>query len=686
MTVWIGVDVGGTFTDLVAFDDASGRRLTHKLSSTPANPADAIVAGLEALVARGDVAAADIAQIAHGTTVGTNALIERKGARVALITTRGFRDVLEIARQKRPGHFDMYRDYPPPVVPRWRRFEVAERVLADGAVHVALADAEIERVVDEALASGAEAIAVALLFSYLNPEHERRIGAAIAAKAPNVHVSLSSAVHPEFREYERSSTTTLNAYLQPKMARYLGDLGARIAAGLGGADVVISQSTGGLMSLQAARRFPIRTALSGPAAGVLGAVEAARQAGLKNVVTFDVGGTSADVALLPGLEPAQSSDKEVGGLPVRLPSIDIATVGAGGGSVVHFDREGRLCVGPESAGAAPGPACYGRGGEWPTVTDANLILGRLSGGLLDGTMRLDLDAARRAMTPIAERLGFTVEATAAGVLEIVVANMARVIRTVSVERGFDPREVALLAYGGAGPLHARAVAASLDIGTVVIPATPGLLCAGGLIVSALKEDLIRTVRARLADAEAVPRLEAALAELDAVAAAWFEAERILPETRSVRVALDLRYVGQNFELDIVLSNAAPAGPPRVPPADMLRERFFEAHDRVYGFYNPDAPVEVVNCRLTASGHRHRLGAAPPPAAGGAWGKPIATRPVWFDPDAPVAAAVFRREALVPGQRFDGPAIVEQMDTTTVVFPGDAARVDDHGNLVVEIAR
>jgi N-methylhydantoinase A len=687
MTVWIGVDVGGTFTDLVAVDDVAGRALTHKLPSTPHNPSEAVLAGLKGLQEIGAFLPEEIAQVAHGTTVATNALIERKGSRVALITTRGFRDVLEIGRQTRPDHFDMYRDHPPPVVPRWRRFEVAERILADGSIHVELTDAEIDRVVNEALLSSADAIAISLLFSFLNPEHECRIAAAFERLAPGLYVSRSSEVHPEVREYERTSTTTLNAYLQPKLASYLGDLGRRIATEIGQADVVISHSTGGLMSLDTARRLPVRTVLSGPAAGVLGAVEAARQSGFGNVVTFDVGGTSADVALVQNFVPAHSLGKDVGGLPVRLPSIDISTIGAGGGSIVWFDRDDSLKVGPLSAGALPGPACYGLGGAQPTVTDANLVLGRLSSrGLLDGRLGLDLAAAKRALAPIAERLGFPVEATAHGVLEIVVANMARIIRTVSVERGFDPRELVLLAFGGAGPLHARAVAASLEIRTVLIPATPGLLCAGGLIVSALKEEFIRSVRIRLDDTAATTALDAIIAEMHARANEWFETERILPKKANLQVALDLRYIGQNFELEVVLVGHAWGKRPCVPDSHALRQLFFASHERTYGFHNPRAPVEVVACRVSASGYRHIPPAAKPLAEGGPFGAGTVKRAVWFDAAAPIEAAIYQRQHLARGQALQGPAIIEQMDTTTVVAPGDLVRVDDFGNLVIEIGQ
>lgn len=686
MALWIGVDVGGTFTDFIAYNDETGESITYKSSSTPADPASAVVSGLGDMFRIYGLAPEKVAQIAHGTTVGTNTLIERKGAKVALITTKGFRDVLEIGRQRRPDHFDMHTDFPPAVVPRWRRFEVHERVLADATVMTPLADEEIARVVDEALATGADAVAVALLFSYLAPEHERRIGEWLAARAPELYVSLSSSVHPEFREYERTSTTTLNAYLQPIMTRYLTDLVTSLRRDVPRADVVLSQSTGGLMSVAKAQRFPIRTALSGPAAGVLGSVEVARRADIPNIITFDMGGTSADVAMVRNLEPAQSHDKLLGGLPVRLPSVDISTVGAGGGSITWFTRDGALRVGPASAGADPGPACYGLGGSEATVTDANLILGRLSpAGLLGGTMALNVEAARRVVAPIAERLGFSVEAAAHGIVEIAVSNMSRVIRAISIEQGHDPRNLSLLAFGGAGPLHARAVAASLQMRQVVVPPTPGILCAAGLIASNLKEDFIRTARVRLHDPSALGQLADVLTDLHRAAGEWFADERILANTRYVRVALDLRYVGQNFELEVPLSSDAPAQLPRLPGIDDLHAQFFEAHDRTYGFHNPEAPVEVLSCRLTAGGDRHHAETPAPRPVSEGEAQAIGTRPVWFRRDAALPTPVYRRGDLVPGQRLVGPAVIEQMDTTTVLFRTDSLTVDQYLNLIVEVA-
>ena len=686
MAIWIGVDVGGTFTDFIAYDDDSGDSVTYKMSSTPRNPTDAIIDGLKVMMARFGIAKDSIAQVGHGTTVGTNTLIQRKGARVALITTKGFRDVLEIGRQTRPGFFDIYSDFPPAVVPRMRRFEVDERTMADGSVRVPLTDTEVERVVSKALASDVDAIAVSLLFAYLAPDHEERIGAALARRAPGKFISLSSEVQPEFREYERTSTTTQNAYLQPMMERYLKNLATRVGSEIPQADVVISQSSGGLMSIGKAQRFPIRTALSGPAAGVLGALEIAQLANRPHVITFDMGGTSADVALVRDLTPAQSYDKRIGGLPVRLPSVDISTIGAGGGSIAWFDRDDRLKVGPISAGADPGPACYGLGGDKATVTDANLVLGRLSpAGLLDGSMRLDRDAACRAIKPIADRLGFTLERTAHGILEVVVSNMARIIRAISVDRGYDPRELSLLAFGGGGPLHAGAVASSLEMREVIVPPAPGILCAAGLNASDLKEDFVRTVRVVVSEGASLDRVAESLRALHERAKQWFEVERIPTERRYVRVVLDMHYVGQNFELSVPITGASGGRTAYAPHDVELQRMFFSAHERTYGYYSPNDPVQILNCRLMAGGRRHRNHAVRK-AKTAAPGQPVAYRKVWFAPDAAFNAPIYRREHLAAGQRMKGPAVIEQMDTTTLVFPADVVRADDHLNLLIEIGR
>ncbi len=680
----IGIDVGGTFTDFHALDTASGAVRLFKHPSTPADPAAAILDGLRAMMAAHGVEAAGIGRIAHGTTVATNALIQRRGGAVALITTAGFRDLLEIGRQTRPHMYDLQTDRPPPLAPRERRFEVEERMTAEGAAIAPLTDEAIEAAVEAAIASGADACAVCLLFSHVDDSHERRIGGAFARRDGAVHVSLSAEIQPEFREYERFSTAVLNAYLQPVMDRYLATLESGLARRVPAAPVGIYQSSGGLMSVGRARRFPVRTALSGPAAGVVGAVDAARAADRPDVITLDMGGTSADVALIRGYDAGVGFDREVAGFPVRLPMVDIETVGAGGGSIAWFDRDGLLKVGPASAGADPGPACYGRGGGEPTVTDANLLLGRLSPeGLIGGRMRLDADAARAAFAPAAQRLGFSVERAALGVLGIVAANMMRAIRAVSVERGLDPRGYALMAFGGAGPLHAGEVARSLGIPEIVVPPAPGILCARGLIVSDLKEDFVRTVRVPVA-AAGLDAARRALDELAGRAAAWFAAEGAAPAAGRLAVTLDMRYVGQNYELAVPQGETAGDGRPVLAAAPELRAAFFEAHERRYGFHDPAGEVELVNVRLSAGARLADPDRPSPTPAAASAPRAASRRAVRFAADAPVRAPVYDRATLAPGHRLTGPAIVEQLDATTVLHPGDRLRVDGAGNLLIEV--
>ena len=686
---WIvGVDVGGTFTDFYAVSAASGEVRVAKRPSTRDNPGRAVIEGLGELAEAG-VPLGDVRRLAHGTTVATNAIIQRRGGRVVLVTTAGFRDLLEIGRQIRPHMYDLYRDQPPPLVPRERRLEIEERITSGGRVVRPLAEPSVREAVERLGEFEADACAVCLLFAFQNPDHEAQLGTAIRAARPDLRVSLSSEVQPEFREYERCSTTVLNAWLQPVMDEYMASLEAGLAQRVPHARIGINQSNGGLMSPARARALPVRTALSGPAAGVVGAIDSGTRAGTRDLITLDMGGTSADVSLVRDLKADIALERAVAGLPIRLPSIDVQTVGAGGGSIAWFDRDGLLKVGPESAGADPGPACYGRGGTRPTVTDANLLLGRLSGrGLLGGRMSLERDRAAEAFAGVAGELGYGVERAAHGVIGVVVANMVRTIRTISVERGHDPRDFTLVAFGGAGPLHARDVAEALGIREILVPNVPGIVCAQGLVIADRKEDLVLGRRIDLAH-EAAEELAATVGELARRGEAWFEEEAVPLADREVELHFDARYVGQNFELRVPVADGAPAILAGLPSADAiaeLKDRFFAVHDVAYGYHNPDDPVEVVNVRLTAFGRTRRgpaEGAAaqpgPPPA-------PDEVRPVWFDPHAPEETPVFDRSRLGPGVELAGPAIVEQLDATTVVHPGDRVRVDAHANLTITLGQ
>ena len=678
---WIvGVDVGGTFTDLYAFDRIGGELARYKRPSTPDNPAEAILEGLRSLAERAGIDPGAVRVLAHGTTVATNALIQRTGARVAVVTTRHFRDLLEIGRQIRPHLYDLHTDQPPPLARREHRFEVDERIDANGEVLTPLDRESLEAAIEALADSGAEACAIGFLFSYLNGAHERAVAERLAEAMPELAVSLSCDVQPEFREYERFSTALLNAYLQPLLGRYLRHLETELAHIAPHARLGINQSNGGLMSPGRAGDYPVRTALSGPAAGVTGALDTARKAQRGDVITLDMGGTSADVALIRDSTIGITHDRSVAGFPVRLPMVDIDTVGAGGGSIAWFERDGLLKVGPESAGAVPGPACYGAGGTRPTVTDANVVLGRLGGrGLLGGSMTLDARASRESLREVAERLGFSIERAAQGVLEIVTANMVRAIRTISVERGHDPREFVLMPFGGAGPLHANACARALGIAEIVVPHSPGILCAEGLLVADLSESFVRGRRLR-ADDGARQALEESFADMREEAERFWIAEGIDAGQRSLRAVVDMRYASQNYELQVPLS--VEGSDVRVPAPAALRERFFAEHERAYGFHNPDDPVDIVAVRITAIGRLPSPSAPRPSDDASRDPEPVEHREVWFVDAEPCPTPVFDRTSLAPGASVIGPAVIEQFDATVLVFPDEAACVDEALNLLI----
>lgn len=678
----VGVDVGGTFTDFFAWEADTGRVRLFKRPSTPANPAEAIVTGFDELCAEFGIDPKEVVAFSHGTTVATNALIQRRGAKVAMLTTKGFRDLLEIGRQMRPHMYSLQKSNPPPLVSRDLVWEVDERIMADGSVARPIDAADLAGLSERVEANGVKALVIGFLFSYLNDAHEREAAKAVAAACPDLLVSLSSEVQPEFREYERLSTTVLNAYLQPVMKNYLDHLESEVAKRVDGLEVGIYQSSGGLMSLPVARRFPIRTALSGPAAGAVGAIHAARASDRKNIITLDMGGTSADVALMSG-ELTIAYERVVADFPVRMPSVDIHTVGAGGGSIAWVDLDGLLKVGPYSAGAVPGPACYNRGGTEPTVTDANIYLGRLSNaGLLNGRMALDSGLAEQAIGKLAAKLGVSLQEAALGILGVVTANMVRAIRVISVERGHDPRDYALLAFGGAGPLHACDVAQALDMKEVLIPASPGILCAQGLLVSDQKEDFVRTMKATLND-ESLPAVQEAVNHMAAQAQAWFEQENVPAEKRYLLARFDMRHKGQNFELAVTLDRSLAADGIAIGKASALAAAFHAAHERSYGFSNAEDPIEIVNLRLTAIANRDVALVAGRDDSVVPDNKPYETRPIVFEGktfDTPI----YDRLRLIPGKGITGPAIVTQLDTTIVINPGAHAVQDDAGNLLIKV--
>jgi N-methylhydantoinase A len=680
MSWTVGVDVGGTFTDFCAVNEGSGAIRFWKRPSTPDNPAVAILDGIQEMTAVHKIEVSEITRLAHGTTVATNTLIQRKGRPVALITTRGFRDLVEIGRQIRPHVYDLQVDAPEPLVPRQRRFEVTERITSSGTILKAIDWKDVDAVVEAIRNSQVEAIAVCFLFSFLNPEHERKVAERLRREFPGIEISISAEVQPEFREYERFNTTIINAYLQPALKRYFEVLEENVFRVLPRTIVGINQSSGGLMTINRARALPVRTALSEPAAGVMGALHVTSTIHRENAISIDVGGTSADVALIRGGRIETCSGREVDGFPIRLPMVDIETIGAGGGSIAWFDRDGLLKMGPMSAGARPGPACYGLGGQQATLSDANLILGRLSAHLLDGAMQLDIGMARRAIEPIATRLGKSIEATAHGMVAISVANMVRAIRIMSIERGHDPRMHVLIPFGGAGPLHAHDIAEALSISEIIVPRAPGIMCAQGLVISDLKEDLIVGIRVVL-DGMLPRDVQNTVVELVHRAQTWARTENIRIDSLVYELSFDMRYVGQNFELSVpVFTGQSP--PDRSFCAQQLRSQFFNAHERAYGFHDPDARVEIVNARLTVRSPLFRANELRSSQAEGRL-RVSSERDVWFSPLEPMRTKVYKRDELPLGAELLGPAIIEQLDTTMPLFPGDRLQVDRSGNLFIE---
>ncbi len=647
----IGVDIGGTFTDLV-MSDRGGIHI-HKLLSTPANPSHAMIDGLLAVALK----FAGVERVAHGSTVATNAILERKGARCALITTQGFRDVLAIGRQNRPQLYALHPTLPAPLIARADCYEVRERLDHTGEVITPIDLTSLE------LSRGYDAVAVCLLYSYLNPMHERAVRDYLMARGyAESQIILSSDVLPEFREYERASTAALEAYVRPVMDRYLSALEAALPVPLR-----VMKSDGGVISAGQARRKAVLTALSGPAAGVIGAFHIAKLAGYDRIITLDMGGTSTDVALCPG-EPIRRADSEIDGLPLRTRVIDIETVGAGGGSIARIDSGGVLQVGPESAGAMPGPIVYGRGGVHITVSDANAMLGRLDADhFLGGRMSLDFARAREVFTSFAAALDISVDAAALGVVALANANIERAVRRVSVSRGYDPADFTLVAFGGAGPLHACEVAATLRIPRVLIPHTPGVLCAFGLLVADVQIEHSQTVLAPYST-DLMPKLTEQIRGLMTQCKDQLTADGIPPDRQRFTALVDARYAGQAYELTIPFALDA-----------RLDEVFHTAHERAYGHSLKGRTVEIVNVRAAGIGDvekpiLHAESITPNDGSDAV----IGVKSAQGEP-----LTLYKRDRLHPGARFRGAALVFQLDSTVYIPAGWRAYVDGYRNLVLE---
>ena len=671
MALRIGIDIGGTFTDLVALDEATGAMVDTKALSTPQDLLQGILRCVDQTGAR----LADCRLVIHGTTIGINALLERKGARTGLLTTAGFRDVLEIGRGNFLRMYDVLYQRPAPLVPRGLCLEVPERLTARGDVLVPLDEAAVRAAAARLAAAGVESVAVCLLFSFRNPEHERRAAEILAAALPGVSVSLSHRITQEWREYERTSTTVVNAYVRPTMDRYLGAFERGLAGRGFTGRLLITQSNGGAFSVEAAASKPVHTIESGPAAGAIGCAALARALGADRLISFDMGGTTAKCAIVDRGLVQTTDEYHVDGHPLRIPVIDINEVSAGGGTIAWIDAGGALALGPQSAGADPGPVSYGHGGIEPTVTDANLALGRIAADrFLGGTMPLDLAAANRAIEDtLALPLGLARHTAAAGVIRLADVKMALAVRSITTERGLDPRDYTLVAYGGGGPLHAVAIARELGIPRVIVPPSPSTFSAWGMLATDLRHDLVRTV----------------LEPLEATDAAWADAryaemereiETILPAvgTATRHRAADLRYLGQEHTVTVEVE--------RLADWPSLRARFDAAHQRAYGYAAPDVEVQLLNLRLAVVYplERPRL---PALAAGEGRAPTGETRKIYSTLTRDLLEyRVLARASLRAGDRVAGPAAIEEAGTTTLLEPGDELRVDGNACLVIDVAK
>jgi N-methylhydantoinase A/oxoprolinase/acetone carboxylase beta subunit len=678
----IGVDIGGTFTDVVLLRDHE--QLFHaKVASTPRDLIDGVRRGIEKVLRLAGHRPGEVRRVIHGSTVATNAVLERTGAVTGLLMTAGFEDTLEIGRQKRSRMYDLRLDPETPtfLAPARRRLGIRERIAADGDVLAPLDEADVRRAVAELTGRHrVEAVAVCYLFSFCNPAHERRTREIIEAEFPGIQVSLSSDVDPTFREYERCVVTALDAYLRRVVASYVGRLGGALAAMGVSAELQVMQSRGGIATAEAVLRRPVSLLLSGLAAGVIGGQHAAAVSGIDSVITLDIGGTSCDIAVIREGQPVLASQGQIAGYPLRLQMVDVATIGAGGGSIAWLDPAGGLRVGPRSAGAEPGPACYGRGGRDATVTDASLVLGYLDPvSFAGGELRLDPAAAERAIQGLADRLGLDLVATAAGIHRIVNARMADEIRRVSIRRGHDHRRFALLTLGGAGPVHGGALALELGIPRIVVPETPGVLSAFGLLVASIEHEQATTF-ARRADRLEARDLEAALSDLDALGAERMRRDGVPLDAVRIQRLADMRYVGQSYELAVDLTAA-----PGADPIAAAVEAFHARHQTLYGHADRGGRVEFVNLRTV-----HAFALAPPrparrPSGGSLADARAGSRPAYFPRIGKfVECPVYARARLPVGAALVGPAIVEQPDTTVVIQDGQAARVHPSGSLVVEV--
>jgi len=683
----LGIDIGGTFTDFCLMNESTGALMSVKVPSTPSHPTKSVLEGIKVYGERYKVPAQAIRYFAHGTTIAVNTVIERKGARTGLIVTKGFKDILNLGRSRLPDIFDYFTEKPEPLVARRHVKEIGERMLKTGVTYKPLPEAEVIQAVKDLVADGVEAVTVSFLHSYKNPAHEQQAKAIIQRHFPDLYVSVSSEIWPQIREYERTLVTTINAFVGRKMAHYFGSLEKEVAAAGVKARLLSTKSNGGIMTAASARQVPVETLTSGPASGVIGARYVGHQAGFSKLIGIDMGGTSTEVAVIDG-DIRYSTESHVGDFDIIMPAVDVSSIGAGGGSIAWTDPSGVLKVGPKSAGAEPGPACYGRGGTLPTITDAYVVMGIVDPAkFLGGELKLDAAKAAAAIDAIAGVLGLDRLKAAEAIVQVATSNMYSELVPLMARKGVDVSEFALLTYGGAGATHGFMLAREVGIQKVFVPLSPGTLCALGSMVADVKSDFIATVHQALdpnARGEELAEIRKAFTRLEERAAAWIRSENIHVEEERIAKGADVRYLGQSFEIPVDLS-AVDLGQPDA--ARHIAQAFHKGYAAIYGQADKDAPMEIINVRVTAIG----ITAKPPLAPIGERelqgaerkAKPAARRKIFFDGQT-LDTAIYERKALAWGHEFEGPAIIDQYDTTVFIPAGFRARVDRLGNIIGEL--
>ncbi len=674
----IGVDTGGTFTDVSLIEESTGKSYVTKVPSTPSKPSSAVLNGVEQIVNELGIDTKDLSFFIHGTTVATNALLELKGAKTALLTTKGFKDVLQIGRQTRPKLYEFKARKSEPLVPRNLRLEVDERINVHGNVLKTIDQSELQEIAMVLKKEKIQSLAICFINSYVNPEHENEAKCILSELVPDITTTLSCEILPEFKEYERTSTTVANAYVLPKMEVYLNHLNESLKELEIPSNLYIMQSNGGVIGAETAIGMPVRTMLSGPAGGVLAGTIVAKNTAHKDIITIDMGGTSLDAALIDNGEPQYTTVSEIDGKPIKVPMVEMHTIGSGGGSIAWIDTGGALRVGPQSAGADPGPVCYGKGGTEPTVSDANVILGRLNpDSILGGKMKMDVVSARKVMKEkIAVPLGITVEEAAEGVLKVINANMVRGIRVISIEKGHDTRDFSLMAFGGAGPLHAVDIANELGSKNVIIPPSPGIACAIGMLTADVRHDYVQTYSKRLSNVH-LDTVNDILLTLIQEAKADLAREGFTEDAMELQVSVDLRYLHQAYEINVPLEGT-------IVTKDALVEAikvFHELHEKVYGFSREGEELELINVRLIAKGKIKNLTTEKTVANDHVELDKIGEREIYFK-DAYIKTPIYNRASLLTHTEIQGPAVIEQLDSTIIVHPEQRAITDEYGNLII----